>query len=195
MVNFRLPFHPIRTLKGLFLCAGIIISAGVFSEGLFVKNAYSYPSLLEFRWENSRDYRKLYYKQGSKERRDRSTYYLVIKPNDRKTSILKLSVTVPEYFDANISSKKIHLCEATVGGMLAKTKCIKKLPAVIEVNKSQTNIDIFPDQPIPVGGTYAVVMKIFNPSRSGMFQFNALAQPPGDIPISRYIGSWSIDIN
>ena len=37
-------------------------------------------------------------------------------------------------------------------------------------------------------------MKIFNPSKQGMFQINALSQSPGDMPISRYIGSWSIDI-
>ena len=79
--------------------------------------------------------------------------------------------------------------------MLSRTKCIEKIPAVFEVNQTQTSIDVFPDQPIPVGESYAVVMKIFNPNQSGMFQFNALGQPPGDIPISRYLGSWSIDIN
>ena len=37
-------------------------------------------------------------------------------------------------------------------------------------------------------------MKIFNPSNSGMFQFNALAQAPGDVPVAGYLGSWLIDI-
>ena len=195
MFNFRLPFYPIRTLKGLFLSAGIIISSGVLSEVLFIKKAYSYPSLLEFRWENSTGYKKLYYSQSSKEKRDRSTYYLVLRPNDRKTAILKLNITVPDYFDANISPKKLSLCRVTLGGMLSRTKCIEKIPAVFEINEAQTSIDVFPDKPIPVGESYAVVMKIFNPNQSGMFQFNALGQPPGDIPVSRYLGSWSIDIN
>ena len=119
----------------------------------------------------------------------------MLKPNDRKTAILKLSITVPDYFDANIPTKKLKLCKITLGGMLSRTKCIEKIPAVFEINKSQTNIDVFPDKPIPLGESYAVVMKIFNPTQSGMFQFNALGQPPGDIPITRYIGSWSIDVN
>ena len=37
-------------------------------------------------------------------------------------------------------------------------------------------------------------MKIFNPSQ-GMYQFNALAQAPGDVPVSGYLGSWVIDID
>ena len=176
------------------LTAGIICS-GLIIDGAAPNIAYSSPSFLEFRWENSRDYRRLYYSQSSKEKRDRSTYYLVLKPNERKTSILKLSITVPDYFDAKISPKKLSLCRVNLGGMLARTKCIEKIPAVFEVNPAQTNIDVFPDEPIPAVGTYALVMKIFNPSQSGMFQFNALGQPPGDIPVARYIGSWSITIN
>ena len=39
-----------------------------------------------------------------------------------------------------------------------------------------------------------LVMKIFNPDSTGMYQFNALAQAPGDIPMAGYLGSWSIDI-
>ena len=52
------------------------------------------------------------------------------------------------------------------------------IPAVIEVNEDQTAIEVFPDTPIPTGDTYAVVMNVFNPTKSGMFQFNALAQAP-----------------
>jgi len=180
--------------------AAIGITSGLIGSGLLVHNFSSFtakasPSLLEFRWENSGNYRKLYYSQSSKEKRDRSTYYLVLKPNDLKTAILKLSITVPDYFNANIPPKRLSLCKVSLGGMLSKTKCIEKVPAVFEVNESQTNIDIFPSEPIPSDASYAVVMKIFNPSQAGMFQFNALGQPPGDIPVSRYLGSWTIDIN
>ena len=83
-----------------------------------------------------------------------------------------------------------------MGGMLEKTRCIEKIPAVFEVNKDEkTSISVFPNQPIPADKEgYAVVMKIFNPSKAGMFQVNALSQSPGDMPISRYIGSWNLDI-
>ena len=37
-------------------------------------------------------------------------------------------------------------------------------------------------------------MNVFNPNRSGMFQINALAQAPGDIPVTGYLGSWLIQV-
>ena len=79
--------------------------------------------------------------------------------------------------------------------MLSKTKCIQKIPAVIEVAKDQSSVEIFPDTPVNLGSSYAVVMKIFNPTKAGMFQLNALAQPTGEIPIGTYLGSWNIDID
>ena len=83
-----------------------------------------------------------------------------------------------------------------LGGMLEKTKCIEDIPAVFEVDSKQTSIDVFPDRPIPADNTsFAVVMKIFNPDKSGMYQFNALAQAPGDVPMAGYMGSWNIDID
>ena len=182
-----------KTFRTKGLTAGLIFCGLTFSSLQPVRVQAS-PSMLEFRWDNPKNYRKLYYWQSSSEKRDRSTYYMVLRPNDRKTAILKLSITVPDYFDSNITPKKLSLCSVHLGGMLTKTKCKEKLPAVFEVNKDQTRIDVFPNQPIPVDDSYAVVMKIFNPNQTGMFQFNALAQAPGDIPMTGYIGSWLIDI-
>jgi hypothetical protein len=79
--------------------------------------------------------------------------------------------------------------------MLSRTRCKEQVPAIFEVSEDQTSIDVFPESPIPTGNTYAVVMKIFNPTKRGMFQFNALAQAPGDVPMGGYLGSWLIDIN
>ena len=40
-----------------------------------------------------------------------------------------------------------------------------------------------------------VYMNIFNPFNIGMYQFNALAQAPGDVPMAGYLGSWLIQID
>ena len=120
--------------------------------------------------------------------------HLVIKEKDRKTAFLKLRLTVPSHFDAKIKAKKLSLCRLHLGGFTSKTKCIEKIPAVFEIADDQSAIEIFPNKPVPADGAVAVVMKIFNPEDSGMYQFNALAQAPGDIPITGYIGSWNIDI-
>ena len=194
------PIVPGRLLRRIGLAGGIA-TAGLLAAAPLMDTlrpaavqAQGTPSLLEFRWENSKDYKKLYYFQSSTVPRDRAEYFLMLKPKDRKSAILKLSITVPEYFNAKIKPRRVSLCRMELGGMLARSRCKETLPAVIEVNKTQTAIEVFPEAPIPTGGTYAVVMKIFNPSNSGMFQFNALAQAPGDVPVAGYLGSWLIDI-
>jgi hypothetical protein len=153
------------------------------------------PGLMEFRWDTTKDYRKLYFFMTDTARLKRSEYYLLLKPKDRKTAILKLTVGIPKSFDVDINPKYVQLCYMKEGGMLARTRCEKQIPAVVEVSKDRTAIEIFPDTPVPVGKTIGVYMNIFNPFNAGMSQFNDLAQAPGDIPISGYLGSWLIQID
>jgi hypothetical protein len=153
------------------------------------------PGLMEFRWDSTKDYRKLYYFMTDTARLKRSEYYLLLKPKDRKTAILKLTVGIPKSFDVDINPKYVQLCYMKEGGMLARTRCDKQIPAVVEVSQDRTAIEIFPETPVPVGKTIGIYLNIFNPFNAGMYQFNALAQAPGDIPISGYLGSWLIQID
>ena len=153
------------------------------------------PGLLEFRWDNDKNYRKLYFFMTETARLKRSEYYLILRPKDRKTAILKLSVTIPSYFDSQIKAKNVKLCEMSEGGMLARTRCKRTIPATIEVAPNGKAIEIFPDRPVSDKGTIGVYMNIFNPFNAGMYQFNALAQAPGDIPVSGVLGSWLIQID
>ena len=153
------------------------------------------PGLMEFRWDNTRDYRKLYYFMTETARLKRSEYYLILKPKDRKTAILKLSVTVPASFDVEIDPKRVKLCKMSEGGMLARTRCLEEIPSTIEISKDGLAIEIFPNTPVPDKGTIGVYMNIFNPFNIGMYQFNALAQAPGDVPMAGYLGSWLIQID
>jgi hypothetical protein len=152
------------------------------------------PSLMEFRYDNNRDYRKLYYFMTDTQRLKRSEYYLILKPKDRKTAILKLSITIPSYFDAKINPNRVKLCKMSEGGMMSRTKCQETIPATIEIAENGSAIEIFPDTPVPDTGTIGVYMNIFNPFNIGMYQFNALAQAPGDVPMAGYLGSWLIQI-
>ena len=194
-----MPLNQSRIYLKNIATTGITIGA-IFScmvlEGINANKAIASPALLEFRWEQDENYKKLYYFQSSNEKRDRSTYYLVMKPRNRKTGILKLTIDLPEHFDSTITPKKLKLCRIQIGGMLERTKCTETSPAVFEVSKDKkTKIEVFPNQPIPVDKNgYAVVMKIFNPSKAGMFQIDSVSQSPGDMPISKYIGSWNVDI-
>jgi hypothetical protein len=153
------------------------------------------PGLLEFRWDNSGDYRKLYYFMTDSGRLKRSEYYLILRPKDRKTAILKLSVTIPDYFDGTIDPKYIKLCKMSEGGMLSRTQCTEQIPATVTMAPDGRAIEIFPDTPVSDKGTIGLYMIVFNPFNVGMFQFNALAQAPGDVPVAGYLGSWLIEIS
>jgi len=158
-------------------------------------HAQGTSGLVEFRWDNNKDYNKLYFFLTNTIRQQRSDYYLILRPKDRKTAILKLTITIPDYFDAKIDPKMIQLCRMSSGGMTKRTRCEKKLAATIEVSPGGKAIEVFPETPIPVDGTVGVLMTLFNPFNAGMFQFNALAQAPGEVPISGYLGSWLIEID
>jgi hypothetical protein len=151
--------------------------------------------LMEFRWDNTKDYRRLYYFITDTHRLKRSEYYLILRPKDRKTAIMKLSITIPDHFDVKIDPTQVKLCKMQEGGMLSRTKCLEKIPATIEVAANGKAIDIFPDIPVPDQGTIGVYINLFNPFNIGMYQFNALAQAPGDVPMAGYLGSWLIDID
>ncbi|MCT0225795.1 DUF2808 domain-containing protein [Synechococcus sp. CS-1328] len=191
-----------RSVLGRSVLAGLALGGlalgGVLSAVLAPQLpalAQGTPSLMEFRWENNRDYRKLYYFITDTHRLKRSEYYLLLRPKDRKTAILKLSISIPESFDVKFDPKRIKLCEMKEGGMLSRTRCEKQIPATIEISENGKAIEIFPDTPVSDQGTIGVYMNIFNPYNIGMYQFNALAQAPGDVPISGYLGSWLIQID
>jgi hypothetical protein len=191
--------HPslrrLLSLTAITAATGIGLSALPPLSTAPAAHAQGTPGLVEFRWDNTKDYRKLYFFITDTARLKRSEYYLILKPKDRKTAILKLTVGIPKSFDVDIKPKNVQLCYMKEGGMLARTRCEKQIPAVVEVSKDGTAVEIFPDSPVPVGKTIGVYMNIFNPFNAGMYQFNALAQAPGDVPISGYLGSWLIQID
>ncbi|MEI6830487.1 MAG: DUF2808 domain-containing protein [Synechococcaceae cyanobacterium ELA445] len=181
---------------GATVLGGLAFGGSALLDGLAPApaRAQGTPGLLEFRWDNNRDYRKLYYFITDTGRLKRSEYYLILKPKDRKTAILKLSITIPESFDVKIDPKQVKLCVMKEGGMLSRTSCLKEIPAVVEVTKDNRAIEIFPNTPVSDDKTIGVYINLFNPFNIGMYQFNALAQAPGDVPMSGYLGSWIIEI-
>jgi hypothetical protein len=188
---------PRRLLTSLAAAAGVALAAVSSSQlaSLAPARAQGTPGLMEFRWDNTRDYRKLYYFITDTSRLKRSEYYLILKPKDRKTAILKLSVTIPKSFDVEIKPNQVKLCKMSEGGMLSRTRCLEDIPSTIEIAADGSAIEIFPNTPVPDKGTIGVYINLFNPVNIGMYQFNALAQAPGDVPMAGYLGSWVIQID
>ena len=172
-------------------------SAFLFGTGssILAPQSSASPGFFEYQWDPEPGYKRLKYFQSSSKRNERSTYYFFLRGNDRKEDIKKLTIAIPDYFEARIKTKKLNLCKVKVGGYTTRTRCLENIPSLIEVNDKQTIIDIFPEKPIPFNkDNYAVVMKIFNPRKRGMFQFRALSQNADEIPISTYLGTWNIDV-
>jgi len=172
--------------------SAFLLNAGVFN--LAPKSSAS-PGFFEYNWDPEPGYKRLKYYQSASERNERATYYFFLRGKERQKDITKLIITVPDYFDSKIKTDKLSLCKVKLGGYTARTRCLENVPSIIKVNDKQTSIEIFPERPIPLNkDNYAVVMKIFNPRKRGMFQFRALSQQTDDIPISTYLGTWNLDI-
>ena len=172
-------------------------SAFLFGTGssILAPQTSASPGFFEYQWDPEPGYKKLKYYQSASKRNERSTYYFFLRGYDRKEDIKKLTIAVPDYFEAKIKTKKLNLCKVKVGGYTSRTRCIENIPSLFKVNEKQTIIEILPEKPIPYNkDNYALVMKIFNPRKRGMFQFRALSQNADEIPISTYLGTWNIDV-
>jgi hypothetical protein len=184
----------LSTLKKSFFIAFSAFLVGTGSSILAPQSSAS-PGFFEYQWDPEPGYKRLKYYQSSSERNERSTYYFFLRGQERKEDIKKLTIAVPDYFEAKIKTKNLNLCKVNVGGYTSRTRCIENLPSIFKVNDKQTIIEILPEKPIPYNkDNYALVMKIFNPRKRGMFQFRALSQNADEIPISTYLGTWNIDV-
>ena len=186
----------LETFKTVFFIGFSAFLIGTGASILAPKSSAS-PGFFEYQWFPEAGYKKLRYYQSTSNKLDRATYYFFLKGNERIENIRTLTLRIPEYFDAKIKSKKLSLCKVKVGGFTSKTRCVETIPSKIQINENQTSIAIVPESPIPQNkDTYAVVMKIFNPRKGGMFQFQAISksQQPGEMPISRYLGTWNVTV-
>ena len=172
-------------------------SAFLFSAGALnmAPKSSASPGFFEYQWYPEEGYKKLRYLQSSSERLERATYYFFLRGKERKADISKLTLRVPDYFEAKIKPEKLSLCKVNIGSYTSRTRCLENVPSEIKINEDQTSIDISPEKAIPFNkDSYAVVMKIFNPRKRGMFQFQAFSQNVGEIDISTYLGTWNIDV-
>ena len=173
------------TIKKAFF---IGFSAFIFGSGasILAPKSSASPGFFEHQWDPEPGYKRLKYYQSSSDKLDRATYYFFLRGKERKNNITKLTL-----------KEKLNLCKVKVGGFKGRSNCLENVPSVIQIKNNQTSIEIFPERPIPLNkDNYAVVMKVFNPRKGGMFQFQALSQSqqPGEIPISTYLGTWNVSV-
>ena len=153
---------------------------------------------LEFQWDQNSGYRRLRWYQKENKSRFRNKIYFFIRPSDRTSDLLKINLAIPKTFKSSLDKEKISFCRVRIGGYENRTKCLESIPADIEINteeSSQRSLNIYPYSPIPNNKeSYAIVLKVFNPKKSGLYQFHSYGQPKGT-SVSSYLGSWTIVID
>ena len=154
---------------------------------------------LEFQWDQDSSYRRLKWFQTENKRGFRNTIYFFLRPSDRKTDFLKINLAIPKTFKVSLKKEKISLCKVNIGGFESRTKCLEDIPADIEITtddeSSLRSLNIYPYSPLPSSKeSYAIVFKVFNPKKSGLYQFHSYGQPKGT-SVSTYLGSWTTVID
>tara|TARA_B100000475_G_C14860492_1_gene257395 strand:- start:28 stop:597 length:570 start_codon:yes stop_codon:yes gene_type:complete len=151
---------------------------------------------LEFQWDADSNFKRLKWIQKDSKKSARNTIHFFLRPSDRQAGLLKINMKIPKKFKSSLKEERISLCQVMIGGFETRTKCIKNIPADIEINEDKTSLDIFPYSPIPSNkDSYAVVFKGFNPKKSGFNQFHFYGQYIGANPVSSYLGSYTIVID
>jgi len=153
---------------------------------------------LEFQWDQDSGFRRLKWFQKDNNMRFRNTIYFFLRPSDRRTDLLKINLAIPKNFKSTIKNEKISFCKVRIGGFDTRTKCLEDIPADIEINTDELglkSLDIYPYSPIPSNkDSYAIVLEVFNPKKSGLYQFHSYGQHKGE-SFSNYLGSWTIVID
>ena len=174
-----------------------LIPSIIFSTPLF-NNFENVKAGLELQWDQNPAFRKLKWFQTEEKRKFRNKIYFFLRPAERKTDILKLNLAIPKTFKSTLNTDKISLCKVRIGGFESRTKCLENIPADIEIKTDESSLrslNIYPYKPIPINKeSYAIVLKVFNPKRTGLYQFHSYGQPKGG-SVSTYLGSWTIVID
>ena len=175
-----------------FLIPTVLFSTPFFNK---IQNA---NAGLEFQWNQDSSFRRLRWFQRENKRRLRNTIYFFFRPSDRKTDLLKINLGIPESFKSTLKNEKISFCKVRIGGFESRTKCLEDIPADIEINTDESglrSLNVYPYSPIPSNkDSYAIVLKVFNPRKTGLYQFHSYGQPKGETS-SSYLGSWTIVID
>ena len=164
----------------------------------FFKNIQDAKAGIEFQWDTNTGYKRLKWFQKENTRKFRNTIYFFLRPNERSTDLLKINLAIPKTFKSTLKIEKISFCKVRIGGFEDRTKCLEDIPADLEINTEDSglrSLNIYPYSPIPSNkDSYAIVLKVINPRRTGLYQFHSYGQYKGQ-SVSTYLGSWTIGID
>lgn len=112
-------------------------------------------------------------------------YRLKISNKKLKTAVAHFVITYPDYYKGTFDTKQIEV----------KVRDKKVVLSEIKWDKENRVLEIYPQEAIPAGSNVELILSnVKNPTFGGVFYFNCSIQSPGDVPLSRYVGTWIISI-
>jgi hypothetical protein len=113
-------------------------------------------------------------------------YRLRINNKKLKTAVAYFVISYPDYYKGTFDPKEIEV----------RVRDKKIALSEVKWDKENRVIQIYPQEPIPAGNNVELVLSnVKNPAFGGVFYFNCSIQSPGDVPLSRYVGTWIISIS
>ncbi|WP_414585868.1 DUF2808 domain-containing protein [Scytonema sp. PCC 10023] len=113
-------------------------------------------------------------------------YRLKISQKKLKTAVAHFVISYPDYYKGTFDPKEIEV----------RVRDKKIALSEVKWDKENRVIQIYPEEPIPAGNSVELVLSnVKNPAFGGVFYFNCSIQSPGDVPLSRYVGTWIISIS
>ena len=112
----------------------ILVSTPFFNK---VQDVYAG---LEFQWDQDSGFRRLKWFQKENKKRFRNTIYFFLRPNDRKSDLLKINLALPKTFKSTLKNKNISFCKVRIGGFEDRTKCLEDIPADIEIKTDESDL-------------------------------------------------------
>lgn len=115
----------------------------------------------------------------------RDRYTLKIPRKKASVAISQLLISYPDYYRGKFDPGKMRV--------MVNDKEVPLEP--INLDRENRVIELTPKEVIPAGNNVEVVLSnVKNPAHGGMYYFNCRVNSPGDIPLSRYLGTWILSI-
>lgn len=183
-----------RLFKSVLSVAAI--AAGVVAISPLAQ-AQSLPGIT-FRWNNRDGFNELQHAiELSNSANNWGRYRLKIGARDMKLAASQFVINYPTYFDGkfNADAVEIRVCSST-GSFLSRAKCSTVALDEVDIDTENKRIALYPLEPVPAGSNLELVFSdVKNPRNRGMYQFNAMIESPGDVPLLRPLGSWILTID
>jgi Protein of unknown function (DUF2808) len=163
----------ILTISGCLMTGLAAVTQAQGTSGLTIFSGISSDNQLNYKLDYDG-------KPGSTDR-----YHLRIPARKLEFAISRLVINYPETYQGTFDTDAVRV--EVAGDRID----------LDDVTWDQENrvIEIYPKEPIPADKRVEIVLSnVRNPTRVGTHYFNASIQSPGDVPLTRYVGTWILSI-